>query len=120
MAEVQIRLDGTYKVSVRAYWGPLVTLVKVREGILFTWSQVKLGRSQNIFNIPVGFTSTLDKIHGARGEFTVKLTSDKTLKRGRFSIIFEGSTMTGLIGGGPKMPSISSKTFKLRVSKLEN
>ena len=94
-------------------------LVKGREGIKFTWSQIKLGRSQNNYNKPVGFTSTLDKRNGTRGEFTVKLTSEVTLKRGQFSLIIEGSTLTGLLGGGPKMPSISSKTFKLRVSKLE-
>ena len=55
------------KLRVTAYWGPLVILFKGREGILFTWSQVKLGWSQNSFNTPVGFTLTLDKIHGTRG-----------------------------------------------------
>ena len=105
------------KLRVTAYRGPLV-LVKGREGILFTWSQVNLGWSQNSFNTLVGFTSTLDKIHGTRGEFTVKLTSELILKGGQFLLIIEGSTLTGVIAGGPKMPSVSSKTFELRVSKL--
>ena len=64
------------KLHVTAYWGPLVMLVKGREGILLTWFQVKLGWSHYSFSTPVGFTSTLDKIHGTRGEFTVKLTSE--------------------------------------------
>ena len=31
------------KLLVTAYWGPLVSLVRGREGILFTCSQVTLG-----------------------------------------------------------------------------
>ena len=106
------------KLRVTEYWGPLVMPVKGREGILFTWFQVKLGWSQNSFITPVGFKLTPDKTHGTRGEFTVKLTSEIILKRGQISLIIEGSILTGLIGRGPKIPSISSKTFKLRVSKL--
>ena len=90
------------KLRVTAYWGPLLILVKGREAILFTWSQIKIGWSQNSFNTPVGLTLILDKIHVTRGEFTVKLPSEIILKRGQFSLIFEGSTLTGLIRGGPK------------------
>ena len=35
------------KLRVTAYFGPLVTLVRGREGILFSCSQVKLGWSKN-------------------------------------------------------------------------
>ena len=90
------------KLRVTAYRGPLVIPVKGREGILFTWFQVKLGWSQNNFNTPLGFTLTPDKIHGTRGELTVKLTSEVILKRGQFSLIIEGSILTGLIGEGQK------------------
>ena len=117
MAEVHIGLDGIYKATCNGILGPLVMPVKGREGILFTWFQVKLGWSQNSFNMPLGFTLTPDKIHGTRGAFTVKLTSE-ILKRGQFSLITEDSILTGLMGAGPKMLSMSSKTFKLRVFKL--
>ena len=40
-------------------------------------------------------------------------------KRGQFSLLTEGSLLTGLIGRGPKKLSISSKTFQLRISKLD-
>ena len=103
------------KLKVTAYWEPLVKLVKGREDILFTWSQVKSGKTQDSFNTPIGFTSTLNKIHGTSGELTLKLPSEILLERGQFSLKIEGSTMTGLTGEGPKIPSISSKTFKLRV-----
>ena len=93
--------------------------VKGREGMLFKWFRVKLGWSQNSFITPVGFTLTPDEIHGTRGEFTVKLTSEITLKRGQFPLISESSILTGLKGGGPKRLSISYKTLKLRVSKSE-
>ena len=111
MPEVHIVLEVICKVTrngILGTFGHLVILVKGREGKLFEWFQVKLGGSQNNFNTPVGFTLTLDKIHGRRREFTVKLTSEVKLKRGQFSIIIEDSTLTGLIG-----------TFKLRVPKLE-
>ena len=94
-------------------------LVRGRERILFTSSQVKLGWTQNSFITSVGFTLTLDKIHGTRGEFAVKLTSEKVLKRGQFSLTMEDSILTGLLGTRPKILSISSKTLKIRVSKLE-
>ena len=105
------------KLRVTAYWGPLVILVKGREGILFACCQVKLGLSQNSFNTPVGFTLTLGKIHGTRGKFALKLTSESTLKRGQFSLIIEVSILTGLIGAGPEKLSIGSKAFQLRVWK---
>ena len=54
--------------------------VKWREGMLFKWFQVKLGWSQNSFITPVGFKLTPDKIHGTRGEFTLKVTSEKNIK----------------------------------------
>ena len=106
------------ELRVTAYWGPLVTLVNGREGILFTCSQIKLGWSQNIFYTPVGFTLTQDKIHGMRGESTVKLTSEILSKLGQFPLIIEGSTLTALLGTGSKMLVIGSKTIKLRASKL--
>ena len=65
------------KLRVRAYWGLLAKFVRGRKRTFFTCSQVKLRWSQNNFVTPVGFTLTLDKIHGTRGEFTVKLTSEK-------------------------------------------
>ena len=49
--------------------------------------------------------------------FTVKVTSDKKLKRGQFSLIAEPSILAG--GIGTKIISISFKTCKLRVWKLE-
>ena len=58
-------------------------------------------------------------VDSQRGEFTVKLTSEIISKRDQFSLIRESSILTGLIGTGPKMLSISSKTFKLRVWKNE-
>ena len=69
---------------------------------MFTCTQIELGWSQNSFNTPVGFTITLDKIQGMRGEFTVRLTAELILKRGQFSLIMEGSKFTRLIGTGPK------------------
>ena len=72
------------KLRLTANWGTLVKLVKGREGILFTWSQVKLEWSQNSFITPLGFTVKPDKIHATRGEFTVKLASEIILKRGNF------------------------------------
>ena len=107
------------KLPVTASWGHLVLLVRERESILFSCYHVKLGCSQNSYNTPVGFTLTLDTIHGTRREFTVKLTSEIILKRGQFSIIIEGSKLTRLIGTGLKMLSTSSKTIKLRVLKSE-
>ena len=119
MAEVHIAWMDIVKLRVTAYWGPLVILDWGREGIFFTCSQVNLGWSQNSFNIPVGFTLTLEKIHGTKGEFTVKLTSEIILKRGQFSLIIEGSILTGLIATGPNMFFISSETFKVRVPKSD-
>ena len=43
MAEVHIAWMDIVKLRVTAYWGPLVILDRVREGILITCSQVKLG-----------------------------------------------------------------------------
>ena len=119
MAEVHIAWMDIVKLRVTAYWGPLVILDRGREGILITCSQVKLGWSQNSFNTPVGFTLILDKIHGTSGEFTVKLTSEIILKWGQFSLIIEGSILTGLLGTGPKMFPVSSEIYKVRVSKSE-
>ena len=62
---------------------------------------------------------TLYKIHGTRGEFASKLISEMILKWGQFSLTTEGSILTGLLGAGKKMLSISSKTFKIRVWKSE-
>ena len=64
------------KLPVTEYWGHLVILLRGGEGILFTCCQVKLEWSQNKFDTTVGFIVTLDKLHGTRGEFTVKLTSE--------------------------------------------
>ena len=61
------------ELRVTAFSGPLIilvrgremiVLVRGREGILFTSFQVKIKKSQNSFVAPVGFTLTLDKIHG--------------------------------------------------------
>ena len=90
------------KLHVTAYWGPLVMPVKGCEGMLVKWFQVKLGWSQNDFNTPVGFTLTPDKIQGTRREFTKKVTSEITLKRGQFSSIRESSILIGLKGEGRK------------------
>ena len=90
------------KFRVKTYWGPLVILVRGREGILFACSQIELGWSKSNFNTLVGFALTLDKIHGTMVEFTLKLTSEKLLKRGQFSLTIEGSILTKLIGTGPK------------------
>ena len=68
--------------------------------------------------MPVGFTLTVDKIHGTRGEVTLNSTLEIE-KRSHFSLIIEGLILTRLIPTGPKMFSMSSKTFKLRFSKLE-
>ena len=73
--------------------------VKGRERMLVKWFQVKLGWSQKSFNAPVGFILTPDKIHRTRGEFTVKLTSEITLKRGQFTLKREYSILIGLIEG---------------------
>ena len=90
------------RLRVTAYWGPSVMPVKGREGILFTWFQVKLGWSQNSFKTPVGLTLTLDRTHETRGELIVKLTTEIISKRGQFSLIMESSKLTGSLGRGPK------------------
>ena len=89
MADVHIGMDGIYKATCNGILGNLMP-VKGPEGILFTWSQGKIGWSQNSFITAVGFTLTLDKTHGTREEFTVKLTSEIILKQGQFSLITEG------------------------------
>ena len=106
------------KLRITAYWGPFVILVRGREGILFTCSQVKLEWSQNSFNTNIAYKLTLDNIQGTREEFTVKLTMEIILKGGQFPLIIEVSIVTGLIGTGPKT-SLSSLTYKLRVLKVE-
>ena len=70
------------KLRVTAYWGPLVALVRGREGIIFTSFQVKIRWSQNSVNTLVGFTLRLDKIYGTREEFTVKINIGNNIKTG--------------------------------------
>ena len=65
LKSISARLEFA-KLRVTAYGGPLVILAKGREGIIFTWSQLKIGWSKNSFNTPVGFTFLLDKMHGTR------------------------------------------------------
>ena len=52
MAEVHIGLDGFGKLRVAAFWGPLVILVRGRERILLTLTQVKLGWSKTVLLQP--------------------------------------------------------------------
>ncbi len=51
MADVHIGLDGIYKATCNGILGTLMP-VKEPEGILFTWSQGKIGWSENRFNTP--------------------------------------------------------------------
>ena len=64
------------------------------------------------FQYAVSFTLTPDKIHGKRGEFTVKETSEVISKRGQFSLTIEGSTLTGSIREGQKYLPYALKHLK--------
>ena len=108
------------KLRVTAYWGPLVILDRGREGILFTCSQVTFGWSQNNFNTQVGFTLTLDRIHGTRGVFTVKLTSEYffetrpvLINNWRFNI--EAINRDRTKNAFHKLRNIWSTCFKVRI-----
>ena len=102
MAGVHVGLDGVCKVTCDgilgtfggAGWGG------GREGMLFTLFRVGLGWSRSSFDTPVSFTMTPDGMHGTRGGFTVGLASEVVLGRGRFSLMVEGSILTGLTGEG--------------------
>ena len=48
-----------------------------------------------------------------------KINIGKNIETCQFSLIIEGSALTGLRGTRPKMVSISFKTYKLHVAKLE-
>ena len=69
------------KLRVMAYWGPLVLLIRGYEEISFTCSQVESGWQQNSFYTPIGFTLTLDKIHGTRGLYS-KINIGNNFKTG--------------------------------------
>ena len=109
------------KIQVTEYSWPSVTviLVKGRQRKLIICPQVNLGWSQESFTTPVGFDLTLDMIHRTRKEFIVNSKSYEFLERSPFSLIIEGSILSGLKGTGPQIFAISSKTFELRVLKLE-
>ena len=113
--DIHINFDKNGKIQSTAYLGPLLKLVRGREGIVFKCYHVKLGWSQNSFNTPVGFTLTLNKIHGTRGDFTVEMKSVIIIERGHVSLILKGSILTGILGRGQKRISVSSKASKLRV-----
>ena len=93
-------------------------LVRGSRGTLFTCFQIEIEKSLKDFGVPVGFTLASDKIHGTRGEIKVKVTSEKSMKRGQFSKLNESSKKSGLKPIVPKVFSIDSKTFKPCASKI--